>query len=260
MCGIVGYVGKKQAAPIILEGLRRLEYRGYDSAGISVLRGTELQTRKQQGRIDDGLAVLLRDQPLVGGTGVGHTRWATHGVPSDNNSHPHYDQRGRIAVVHNGVIENFERLKDGLKDHTFSSTTDSEVLAHLIGVHYEKVCVERQGGGGIPNPHENHPLTVAVTNALREVIGTFGMAVVCVDDPNVMVGARRGSPLIVGIGQGENFLASDATRRRLAHPGSHLPERLRRGDFDRRSIPGGQPGFGPSAGADQPARVQRRGG
>ena len=114
MCGIVGYVGKLPAAPILLEGLRRLEYRGYDSAGVSVLKGSELQTRKKKGKIDEGLAPLLQARPAAGQLGIGHTRWATNGPPSDENSHPHLDQSGRIAVVHNGVIENFDRLKERL--------------------------------------------------------------------------------------------------------------------------------------------------
>ena len=202
MCGIVGYVGKQEAAPIILEGLRRLEYRGYDSAGLAIIADHELQSRKKKGRIDEGLAKLLAAQPLAGSTGLGHTRWATHGPPSNENSHPHYDQSGRIAVVHNGVIENYERLKKRLKGHKFKSSTDSEVLAHLIGEHYEKVA--KQTGGS------NHPLCQAVMDALREVIGAYGIAVICADDPEVIVGARRGSPLIVGVGDGENFLASDA--------------------------------------------------
>ena len=202
MCGIVGYVGKQAAAPIILEGLRRLEYRGYDSAGLAIVADHELQSRKKKGRIDEGLAKLLAAQPLAGSTGVGHTRWATHGPPSDENSHPHYDQSGRIAVVHNGVIENYERLKKRLKGHVFKSSTDSEVLAHLIGEHYDKVSKEPGGA--------NHPLCQAVMDALREVIGAYGIAVLCADDPEVIVGARRGSPLIVGVGDGENFLASDA--------------------------------------------------
>jgi glucosamine--fructose-6-phosphate aminotransferase (isomerizing) len=204
MCGIVGYIGKREAAPIILEGLRRLEYRGYDSAGITVLDGGGLQTRKKKGKIDEGLSLLLRDQPLAGRSGIGHTRWATHGPPSDQNSHPHLDQSGRIAVVHNGVIENFDRLKQRLlaDGHQFHSATDTEVLAHLIGVEYAKLST----------PETSSPrLAQAVVHALREVIGTYGIAVVSEDEPGVMVGARRGSPLIVGIGQGENFLASDAT-------------------------------------------------
>ncbi len=204
MCGIVGYIGKREAAPIILEGLRRLEYRGYDSAGITVFDGGGLQTRKKKGKIDEGLSLLLGDQPLAGRSGIGHTRWATHGPPSDQNSHPHLDQSGRIAVVHNGVIENFDRLKQRLlaEGHQFHSATDTEVLAHLIGVEYAKLST----------PETSSPrLTQAVVHALREVIGTYGIAVVSEDEPGVIVGARRGSPLIVGIGQGENFLASDAT-------------------------------------------------
>jgi glucosamine--fructose-6-phosphate aminotransferase (isomerizing) len=224
MCGIVGYVGKRQAAPIILEGLRRLEYRGYDSAGLTVLDEGQFRTFKKKGRIDEGLSRLLEAQPAEGPTGIGHTRWATHGVPSDENSHPHCDQSGRLAVVHNGVIENFERLKEQLKGHQFHSTTDTEVLAHLIGVHYERILRStelRFGAGGVERSAPSgssallmdgpHPLTQAVSDALREVIGAYGIAVVCADYPGVIVGARRGSPLIVGVGEGENFLASDAT-------------------------------------------------
>src|SRR5881397_362886 len=208
MCGIVGYVGKLQAAPILLEGLRRLEYRGYDSAGVSVLNGSELQTRKKKGKIDEGLAQLLQALPAAGQLGIGHTRWATHGPPSDENSHPHLDQSGRIAVVHNGVIENFDRLKERLLQagHQFHSATDTEVLAHLIGHHYEKFnsAGALRGRDGVP------PLTRAVREALKEVIGTYGIAVVCADCPELIVGARRGSPLIIGVGEAENFLASDA--------------------------------------------------
>src|SRR5438093_12985247 len=201
MCGIVGYIGKRQAAPILLDGLRRLEYRGYDSAGLAVIRAHELQTRKKKGKIDEGLARLLAREPLEGQIGLGHTRWATHGPPSDENSHPHWDESGRIAVVHNGVIENYERLKEHLKGHHFRSATDTEVLAHLIGEHYAKIVAT----DGEPNP-----LTRAVMDALREVIGAYGIAVICSDHPDVIVCARRGSPLILGVGKGENFLASDA--------------------------------------------------
>jgi glucosamine--fructose-6-phosphate aminotransferase (isomerizing) len=210
MCGIVGYVGKRTAAPILLEGLRRLEYRGYDSAGISVFHGGDLQTRKKKGKIDDGLAHLLIERPVEGVLGLGHTRWATHGAPSDENSHPHCDRTGRIAVVHNGVIENYERLRERLREHEFHSSTDTEVLAHLIGVHYEKTRAARLSDGN-PNLSDAHPLAQAVTNALREVIGAYGIAVICSDFPDVIVAARRGSPLIVGVGNGENFIASDAT-------------------------------------------------
>jgi glucosamine--fructose-6-phosphate aminotransferase (isomerizing) len=208
MCGIIGYVGKLQAAPILLEGLRRLEYRGYDSAGLSVFSVGALQTRKKKGKIDEGLARLLQALPAAGQLGIGHTRWATHGPPSDENSHPHLDQTGRIAVVHNGVIENFDRLKERLLQagHRFHSATDTEVLAHLIGLHYEKFNSESAlaGSDGVP------PLTRAVREALKEVIGTYGIAVICADCPELIVGARRGSPLIIGVGEGENFLASDA--------------------------------------------------
>src|SRR6266511_114429 len=211
MCGIVGYVGKQPAAPIILEGLRRLEYRGYDSAGISVVDHAELQTRKKKGKIDEGLAPLIQSHPLPGGLGVGHTRWATHGPTADENSHPHLDQRRMIAIVHNGVIENYDSLKERLlqSGHQFRSETDTEVLAHLIGEHYAALkgdVASAQPGSGI----DPHPLTRAVMGALKEVIGTYGIAVICSECPSLVVAARRGSPLIVGVGKGEHFLASDA--------------------------------------------------
>ncbi len=203
MCGIVGYVGKRSAVPILLEGLRRLEYRGYDSAGIALVGSKEILTRKKKGRIDAGLGSLIASSPIEGSCGIGHTRWATHGPPSDENSHPHYDRSGTIAIVHNGVIENFESLKERFirAGHTFHSATDTEVLAHLIGEHYEKLQGQKT---------EVHPLAQAVFNALKEVIGTYGIGVVSAHHPGVLVGARRGSPLLVGIGQGENYLASDA--------------------------------------------------
>src|SRR5258705_10237577 len=165
MCGIIGYVGKRQAAPILLEGLRRLEYRGYDSAGLSVLDEVQLRTLKKTGRIEEGLGRLLDAQPVAGLTGIGHTRWATHGPPSDENSHPHCDESGRIAVVHNGVIENYDRLKERMTGHVFHSVTDTEVLAHLIGVHYEQV--RAQTAQGDPTAKNGaHPLAQAVMNAL----------------------------------------------------------------------------------------------
>ena len=211
MCGIVGYVGKQQASPIILEGLRRLEYRGYDSAGLAVLRGADLQLRKKKGRIDEGLARILQQEPVHGTLGIGHTRWATHGPPSDENCHPHLDQSGKIAVVHNGVIENYDRLKERMLQagHTFRSGTDTEVLAHLIGEHYARVVAEKKQSDASDRP-ETHVLAQAVMRALKEVIGTYGIAVLGAGHPDVLVGARRGSPLIVGVGDGENFLASDA--------------------------------------------------
>src|SRR6202142_1583136 len=223
MCGIIGYVGKKAASPILLEGLRRLEYRGYDSAGVALLHEGSVLVRKKKGKIEEGLARLLKSEPVAGNLGIGHTRWATHGIPSDKNSYPHFDQSGKIAVVHNGVIENFDALKQKLlkAGHTFKSDTDTEVLAHLIGVHYEKRRSrgdEAQTKKKPETPHvvsydkknSSDTLTQAVCDALREVIGTYGLAVICADQPNLIVGARRGSPLIIGIGTGEHFLASDA--------------------------------------------------
>lgn len=203
MCGIIGYIGKKAASPIVLEGLRRLEYRGYDSAGLAVLHQANLELRKKKGKIDEGLARELNLRPANGDVGIGHTRWATHGPPCDENSHPHLDQSGKIAVVHNGVIENYDQLKQRLTKagHTFQSSTDTEVLAHLIGEHYTRLSKQKS---------ELNPLTEAVRAALREVIGTYGIAVICTEQPDVMVGARRGSPLIIGIGSGEHFLTSDA--------------------------------------------------
>src|SRR5215468_9178712 len=165
MCGIIGYVGKKSASPILLEGLRRLEYRGYDSAGVAVLDEHEMLVRKKKGRIDEGLARVLQSAPAEGVLGIGHTRWATHGPPSDENSHPHLDRSGRIAVVHNGVIENYDRLKERLvaAGHTFQSGTDTEVLAHLIGDYFEKRRTKHS---------DPSLLASAVCDALREVIGT----------------------------------------------------------------------------------------
>jgi glucosamine--fructose-6-phosphate aminotransferase (isomerizing) len=230
MCGIIGYVGKKAASPILLEGLRRLEYRGYDSAGVAVVDHRDLLVRKKKGRIDEGLARVLQSAPADGSLGIGHTRWATHGIPADENSHPHLDGSGHIAVVHNGVIENYDALKQRLirAGHKFRSNTDTEVLAHLIGDYYEK----RRGASALPAraSHGTHRLgkTNGATNggnaptadadllkesvcdALREVIGTYGLAVICRDFPDTIIGARRGSPIIIGIGKDENFVASDS--------------------------------------------------
>jgi glucosamine--fructose-6-phosphate aminotransferase (isomerizing) len=212
MCGILGYIGKQHAGPIVLQGLRRLEYRGYDSAGIAVLHHQELQVRRKKGKIDEGLAPLLQREPISGHLGIGHTRWATHGVPSDENAHPHLDQTGRIAVVHNGVIENYDSIKAKLTaaGHVFHSATDTEVLAHLIGEHYCRFATQGPDPSGATASGEPHLLAQAVIAALKEVIGTYGIAVVSANHPHVMVGARRGSPLIVGVGEGENLLASDA--------------------------------------------------
>jgi len=198
--------------------LRRLEYRGYDSAGVALLHAGSLLVRKKKGKIDDGLARLLKSEPVAGTQGIGHTRWATHGVPSDANCHPHLDASGKIAVVHNGVIENYDALKQKLLcgGHKFKSDTDTEVLAHLIGEHYANLCSRRCQSADAPRfdkrGHKTNgdALTQAVCDALREVIGTYGLAVICTDFPNTIVGARRGSPLIIGIGKDENFVTSDA--------------------------------------------------
>ena len=208
MCGIVGYVGRAEATPILLDGLRRLEYRGYDSAGIAVVERGRLETRKCAGRIA-ALTKLVRKGPVSGSLGVSHTRWATHGKVTDENAHPHFDASGKLALVHNGVIENYQALKDGLireGDTKFRSETDTEVLAHLIGKLYDDSCA-----GTVEAAGKRARLFDAVRSALRQVIGTYGIALVHADVPNFMIGARRGSPLVLGVGNGENFLASDVS-------------------------------------------------
>src|SRR6059036_100810 len=200
MCGIVGYVGKRTAAPVVLEGLRRLEYRGYDSAGLAVVNGG-MQIFRAPGRI----AVLERElgsQLPEGTTAIAHTRWATHGVPNTVNAHPHADCGGTIALVHNGIIENVGALRQALtqRGHVFRSQTDTEVLAHLIEETHTK----------------GTPLVDATAAALRQVEGAYGIAVISAREPDTLVAARRGSPLLVAIGNGENWVASDASAV-LAH-------------------------------------------
>jgi glucosamine--fructose-6-phosphate aminotransferase (isomerizing) len=192
MCGIVGYVGRREAEPILVEGLRRLEYRGYDSSGLATLTGTHLHLRKRAGRIAD-LAKFLSQRPAPGCVGISHTRWATHGPATDTNAHPHLGGDNLVAVVHNGVIENYASLKRQLQQEgfVFKSETDTEVIAHLIAHHL------------------NGDLVEAVRKVLPLLKGTYGLAVVSTRAPDVVVGARLGSPLVLGIGQGENFLASD---------------------------------------------------
>lgn len=206
MCGIVGYVGRSQAAPILLDGLRRLEYRGYDSAGVAIVNGDHVETRKCAGRIAS-LAKLISQKPAKGSYGISHTRWATHGKVTDDNAHPHFDATGKIALVHNGVIENYQALKDQLVqdgDTNFQSDTDTEVLAHLIGNIYHKL-------DGKNGKDSKARLVNATRAALKQVIGTYGIAVVHADIPDFVVGARRGSPLVLGVGKDENFLASDVS-------------------------------------------------
>lgn len=201
MCGIVGYVGRLEAQPVLMDGLRRLEYRGYDSAGVAVLDGGALQIRKAVGRIA-GLAQVIESDPVHGGAGIAHTRWATHGGVTGENAHPHCDRSGRLALVHNGVIENHQQLREQLilRGHMFHSQTDTEVLAHLVGEAFDRV----EGG-------KARALIEAVREALRQVIGTYGIGVLHADVPGLIVGARRGSPLVLGIGNGEHFLASDVS-------------------------------------------------
>jgi glutamine---fructose-6-phosphate transaminase (isomerizing) len=199
MCGIVGYIGPRVASPLLLEGLKRLEYRGYDSAGVAVLNGHGVEMRKAPGKITELEAVMARD-PLSGTTGIAHTRWATHGAPNWCNAHPHIDCDGSIALVHNGIVENGSTLRQALEDvgHTFRSDTDTEVLAHLIEEFF------------------NGNLEQAVIEALSKVEGTYGIAVVSSRDPDKIVAARKGSPLLVGLGDGEFYVASDASAI-LAH-------------------------------------------
>ncbi|MEM6823171.1 MAG: glutamine--fructose-6-phosphate transaminase (isomerizing) [Verrucomicrobiota bacterium] len=201
MCGIVAYTGNRDAQPILLDALSRLEYRGYDSAGTAMLCPDGIQIQKRAGRLNE-LSKLVQREPVQATTGISHTRWATHGKPSDENAHPHLDQSGKLALVHNGVIDNYQYLRSLLekKGHTFESNTDTEILAHLIGEHYEN-----------SNREGEERLLEAIKKSLSEVEGTYGVAIIHQDYPDFIVGARRGSPLVVGIDDEELFLASDAT-------------------------------------------------
>lgn len=194
MCGIVGYVGDRVATPMLIEGLKRLEYRGYDSAGVAIMNGKGVETRRAAGKIARLESVIANDPPH-GTMGIAHTRWATHGPPNEQNAHPHVSQNGKIAVVHNGIIENATALKAGLeaRGYVFKSDTDTEVLSHLIETAY---------AGN---------LEAAVIEALNQVDGTYGIAVICSDEKDKIVAARKGSPLLVGIGEGEHYIASDAS-------------------------------------------------
>ncbi|MGH3113679.1 MAG: glutamine--fructose-6-phosphate transaminase (isomerizing), partial [Gaiellaceae bacterium] len=192
MCGIVGYVGPDDALPVILEGLRRLEYRGYDSAGVAVLDGG-LRVLRRAGKLEVLEKEIAEHDPIGGTVGMGHTRWATHGQPTDRNAHPHTDCRSRIAVIHNGIIENFYELRERLEaaGHTFSSETDTECIAHLIEEAYD---------GDLP---------AAVRAAVRELTGAYALVVLSVAEPDLIVGVRVSSPMVVGLGEGETLLASD---------------------------------------------------
>ncbi len=197
MCGIVGYIGGKEVFPILINGLKRLEYRGYDSAGIAILNGT-LDVYKQQGKVS-GLEKFALSKNVKGNIGIGHTRWATHGEPSDINAHPHLSMNGVFSVVHNGIIENYATLKKDLTNHgfTFLSDTDTEVLANLFEFFY--------------NQGNDISAETAVQLALTKVVGAYGIAVLCSKERNKIIVARKGSPLVVGLGDGEYFIASDAS-------------------------------------------------
>ena len=201
MCGIVAYIGRSNALPVLMDGLRRLEYRGYDSAGVAIFEGGQIHLRKSVGRIAN-LAEEIEKNPVSGSIGISHTRWATHGAVTRENAHPHTDKSGRLHLVHNGVIENYQILRDQLieRGHVFHSQTDTEVLAHLVGEAFDRATSRNEAA-----------LVEAVRQALRQVIGTYGISVVHADVSGVIIGARRGSPLVLGIGKNEHFLASDVS-------------------------------------------------
>lgn len=198
MCGIVGYIGNREVYPILIKGLRRLEYRGYDSAGVAMInKAGNMNVYKRKGKVSD-LETFANGNDISGNIGIGHTRWATHGEPNDVNSHPHYSQSKDIVLIHNGIIENYAAIKEGLKKrgHTFVSQTDTEVLVHLI----EDI-----------KKHENMKLGHAVLAALKQVIGAYAIVVMDKNDPDTLVAAKKGSPMVIGIGDNEFFIASDAS-------------------------------------------------
>src|SRR6186997_744574 len=195
MCGIVAYIGKRDVYPILIKGLQRLEYRGYDSAGVSILNGG-LKVYKKAGKVSD-LAEYVKGRDVAGHLGMGHTRWATHGEPNDRNAHPHFSQSKKFAIIHNGIIENYASIKEELTErgHKFRSDTDTEVLIHLIEDIYD---------------HGDVTLQEAVRNALAEVVGAYAIVVISHEHPDEIITARKGSPIVVGIGKekGEYFFAS----------------------------------------------------
>jgi glucosamine--fructose-6-phosphate aminotransferase (isomerizing) len=226
MCGIVGYIGHQQAADILISGLQRLEYRGYDSAGVALVNG-DLVVRKQRGKVQE-LADSFNGTPLEGTLGIGHTRWATHGFPNDVNAHPHMNATEDFALVHNGIIENYGAIRERLqrKGYTFQSQTDTEALVHLID--------DIRKSTGLP-------LEEAVLQALTQVVGTYGIAVVSLEDPDLLIAARNGSPLILGVGEGEYFLGSDAAplvehTRQVVYLNDGEMVVIRRDGYDVRSL------------------------
>ena len=197
MCGIVAYLGDRNAYEVIVKGLKRREYRGYDTAGIAISDNNALKLYKKKGKVAD-LESFINDKDLAGGTAIGHTRWATHGEPTDNNAHPHLSSDGSLAIIHNGIIENYSSLKQELtrKGHHFQSDTDSEVIIHFIE------DIKR---------NNNCELDEAVRLALTKIVGAYAIVIADKNDPNLLIAARKGSPLVIGVGRGEYFLASDAT-------------------------------------------------
>ena len=197
MCGIVGYIGHQQADDLLITGLKRLEYRGYDSAGLAIVNDGELFLQKKEGKVSELDSALTNSDAAAGTLGIGHTRWATHGPPADRNAHPHANEDGTFALVHNGIIENYSTIRQQLRDkgYAFESDTDTEALVHLID------DVQKETGLDLPE---------AVRQALTQVVGTYGIAVISRADPDLLIAARKGSPLILGVGEGEYFLGSDA--------------------------------------------------
>jgi glutamine---fructose-6-phosphate transaminase (isomerizing) len=197
MCGIVGYIGNKEAYPILINGLKRLEYRGYDSAGIALIQNSGTVTYKKRGKVQD-LEKFIGNRDTKGNIGIGHTRWATHGEPNDKNAHPHTSMNGKFIIIHNGIIENYNRLQKKLVDrgYKFKSETDTEVLANLIEYIYIKGNISAE---------------LSVRLALSKVIGAYGLVIICTDEPNKLIAARNGSPLVIGVGSEEYYIASDAT-------------------------------------------------
>src|SRR6201985_280845 len=221
MCGIVGYIGPKSVVPVIIEGLRRLEYRGYDSAGIAVAGGPEgLALRRAPGKLRN-LEVAISDSPIDGSFGIGHTRWAPHGRPTEENAHPHRDGSGTLVVVHNGIVENYLTLKNALiaKGHKFVSETDTEIIAHLIEDELNQAAGTKPNGKAAPEANTAEavltlkkptiPLEEAVRRAVKRITGAFAIGVLSAYEPDKLVAARMGPPAVIGIGEGEFFLASD---------------------------------------------------
>ena len=203
MCGIVGYIGHREAWPLIIKGLHRLEYRGYDSAGVALLNGS-LRIYKKAGKVSE-LENFAADKDVSGHIGMGHTRWATHGAPSDRNSHPHTSGDDRLSIIHNGIIENYATLKEELisEGHVFKSDTDTEVLIHLIEEIQKKTQLD---------------LREAVRVALNEVVGAYAIVIMSKDEPDQLIAARKGSPMVIGVGKDEYFIAVGDEEEKLADP------------------------------------------